>query len=137
MTTGQVTEDRATAEDDNLRALGRQIIRTAEEGGDRAAAQALVEEKTILACSNVRRYLIARRPGGVATCRWEGLSGLQYTLGLDEQQRAFLGLVLSMVGIGHITIAAVRGLDERRLRILTRAILRLAGNDTLAVGNRT
>lgn len=134
MTTG--TEDRAVVEADDLRTLGRQIIRTAAPGGDRAAAQALVDEQTILALPHVRRNLIVHNGRGAAVCHWEGLSGLQYTLGLDEQQRAFLGLVLSMVGIGHITIAAVQGLDERRLRIIARAILQLAGNDTLAVGTR-
>ncbi|MET7453946.1 hypothetical protein ABZT03_19095 [Streptomyces sp. NPDC005574] len=136
MTTEIDTEDRAADADDDLHTLARHIIRTARPGGDRAAAQALVDEQTILALPHVRRNLIVHNRHREATCHWEGLSGLQYTLGLDERQRAFLGLVLSMVGIGHITIAAAQSLDERRLGIITRAILQLAGNDTLAVGTR-
>jgi hypothetical protein len=41
-----------------------------------------------------------------------------------------------MVGVGLTTIAAVQDLDERRLPIILRAFLRLAGNDTIAVGTR-
>jgi hypothetical protein len=41
-----------------------------------------------------------------------------------------------MVGIGLTTVASVQDLDERRLPIILRAILRLAGNDTIAVGTR-
>jgi hypothetical protein len=124
-----------TSDDPDLKRLGARIIRASETVGDRAAAVALVEEGTIFACRNVRRALIKDGPDG-ATAWWEGLSGHQYTLGLDETQRRFLGLVLSLVGIGHVTIAAVRGLDERRLRIILRAILQLAENERLAVGTR-
>lgn len=125
----------ATFGEVDLPKLGQQIIRTATPGGDRAAARALVKEKTILERWNVRAALIVDSRKG-ATCRWENLSGRQYSLGLDAGQRQFLGLVLSMVGIGHITIAAVQDLDERRLGIVLRAVLELAGNDTLAVGTR-
>jgi hypothetical protein len=130
------TEPRpVTAGETDLRKLGQQIIRTSAPGGDRAAAQALADEGSVLANKNVRRLLVVDSQRG-ATCRWENLAGSQYSLGLDEQQRKFLGLVLSMVGIGHITIAAVQDLDERRLGIILRAVLQLAGNDTFAVGTR-
>jgi hypothetical protein len=129
------TRELVTASEPDLSKLGEQIIRAAETVGDRAAAQALVEEGSIFARQNVRSALIVDSKKG-AQAWWEGLSGRQYSLGLDENQRRFLGLVLSLVGIGHVTIAAVRGLDERRLRIILRAILQLAENDSLAVGTR-
>ncbi|WP_030682146.1 hypothetical protein [Streptomyces cellulosae] len=124
-----------TADDPDLDRLGKQIIRASETVGGRAAAVALVAEGSIFAQRNVRRALITDGPNG-AMAWWEGLSGHLYTLGLDENQRRFLSLVLSLVGIGGITIAAVRGLDERRLRIIMQAILQLAESDTLAVGTR-
>ncbi|MEU0069534.1 hypothetical protein ABZ027_08315 [Streptomyces sp. NPDC006332] len=129
------TEQLVTSREADLKTLGKHLVLTSETIGERAAAQALAEEESILTRANVRAALIVDGPHG-ATARWEGLSGRQYTLGLDETQRRFLDLVLSVVGIGHVTIAAVRGLDERRLRIIMRAILRLAENDTLAVGTR-
>ncbi|MFE9446496.1 hypothetical protein ACFYO2_48250 [Streptomyces sp. NPDC006602] len=129
------TEPRPVTRDEpDLEGLGEQLLCTASPH-DLAATRALVEERSILARKNVRSALIVDSPGG-ASCRWENLSGMQYTLGLDEQQRQFLGLVLSMVGIGHITIAAVQNLEERHLRIIVRAILQLTGNDTMAVGTR-
>ncbi|WP_406839741.1 hypothetical protein ACICHK_32885 [Streptomyces sp. AHU1] len=71
-----------------------------------------------------------------ANVQREGLTGRVYCLGLDEEQRAFLGLVPSMVGIGHVPLAAVSDLGERRLAVTLRAVARLAGNDTPAVGMR-
>ncbi|MER7402299.1 hypothetical protein ABT373_07305 [Streptomyces sp. NPDC000070] len=41
-----------------------------------------------------------------------------------------------MVGIGITTLASVEDLDDRRLPIILRAILRLAGHETIAVGTR-
>jgi hypothetical protein len=118
-----------------FRDLCEQLVRTARSPLDRAAGQALVEERTILEATAVRYALIVDTDHG-PTAHFEGLSGRQYTLGLDEGQRSFLGLVLSMVGIGHTTVASVQDLDERRLPVILRAILRLAGNDTIAVGTR-
>ena len=96
---------------------------------------ALVEEETVLAHRSVRNALLVEEDGRPA-CHWEGLMGKVYTLGLDEQQREFLGLVLGMIGIGLQTLSAVRGLDERRLLILMRALPVLADNDRIAVGTR-
>ncbi len=62
--------------------------------------------------------------------------GRLYGLGLDDGQRAFLGLVLGMVGIGLHTLWEVERLDERRLLILMRAMPVLAGNDRIAIGTR-
>jgi hypothetical protein len=129
-TTTPEADDRA-----EFRELCEQLVRTAQSPLHGAAVQALVEERTILEVTAVRYALIVDTDHG-PTARFEGLSGRQYTLGLDEGQRSFLGLVLSMVGIGLTTIAAVQDLDERRLPIILRAFLRLAGNETIAVGTR-
>lgn len=115
--------------------LGELLVRSAKSGRDRAAAQALAEEETLLAHGGVRATLVVKE-GGRMTAVWERLMGRVYTLGLDEEQRAFLGLVLSMVGIGQVPLSAVEKLDERRLLIMQRAIVRLAGNDRIAVGTR-
>lgn len=114
--------------------LGEQLTATAT-GRARAAVQALVEEETILAQDRVRRLLVVDGEDG-PVCRWEGLMGHLYGLGLDDAQRAFLGLVLGMAGIGLHGLSAVEDLDERRLLILMRAIPALAGNDRIAVGTR-
>ncbi|MEU0197337.1 MULTISPECIES: hypothetical protein [unclassified Streptomyces] len=115
--------------------LGAELLRNTRFRRHRAAVQALVEERSVLSVPAVQRALIVDSRKGRAA-RFEGLSGLQYGLGLDEQQRAFLHLVLSMVGIGITTLASVEDLDDRRLPIILRAVLRLAGNDTIAVGTR-
>ncbi|MFG1668772.1 hypothetical protein [Streptomyces sp. Y7] len=115
--------------------LDELLIATSAKGRDRAAAQALVEEGTVLALDSVRRLLIVEGENGPA-CRWEGLMGRLYGLGLDDAQRAFLGLVLGMVGIGLHTLAAVEELDERRLLILMRSMPVLACNERIAVGTR-
>ncbi|MER8226027.1 hypothetical protein ABTZ58_36965 [Streptomyces sp. NPDC094143] len=115
--------------------LCTELLRNTRFRRHRAAVQAMVEERTVLSVPAVQRALIVDSRKGRAAC-FEGLSGLQYGLGLDEQQRAFLHLVLSMVGIGITTLASAEDLDDRRLPIIVRAILRLAGNEDLAVGRR-
>ncbi|WP_019073252.1 hypothetical protein [Streptomyces hokutonensis] len=115
--------------------LGELLVRNAKSDRDRTAAQALAEEETLLAHDGVRTALVVKQDGRM-TAVWDRLMGRLYTLSLDDQQRAFLGLVLSMVGIGHVSLTAVESLDERRLLILQRAILRLAGNDQATVGAR-
>ncbi|MET9814382.1 hypothetical protein [Streptomyces sp. NPDC006355] len=125
----------APTEEDEFQALGERLLRTAKSTAYRAAVQALVQERTVLEVPAVRRALVVDTDDG-EVAHFEGLSGRQYGLGLDEQQRAFLHLVLSMVGIGITTLASVQDLDDRRLQIMVRAILRLAGNEDLAVGRR-
>ncbi|WP_338907064.1 hypothetical protein [Streptomyces nigra] len=115
--------------------LGELLIASSTPGRDRAAVLALVEEGTILARDSVRHLLVVEGTDGPA-CRWEGLMGRLYRLGLDEAERAFLGLVLGMVGIGLHTLTAVEELDERRLLILMRAMPVIAGNERIAVGTR-
>ncbi|MFD5479003.1 hypothetical protein [Streptomyces hawaiiensis] len=121
--------------EEEFQRLCKQLLRTAKSHRDKAAVQALVEERTILEIPAVRRALIIDTWRGSKVCL-EALLGRQYGLGLDEQQLSFLGLVLSMFGIGITTLAAVQDLDDRRLPIILRAILRLSGNETIAVGTR-
>ncbi|MEU0035123.1 hypothetical protein [Streptomyces sp. NPDC006333] len=125
-----------TADRGTLMQLAQRLIDSSTSDRERAAAQALNEEETILAHTSVLRALGLLEQPGQSEVQWEGLAGRVYSVGLDDEQRAFLGLVLSMVGIGHVTLAAVSGLGERRLAIMLRAIARLAGNDTIAVGTR-
>lgn len=122
-------------EEADVPTFGEQLLASATYKRERAATQALVEEESILALDSVRRLLVVEGADGPA-CNWERLMGRLYGLGLDEEQRAFLGLVLGMVGIGMHTLSAVVKLDERRLLILMRAMPPLAGNDRIAVGTR-
>ncbi|MGW1616572.1 hypothetical protein ACWCQZ_45510 [Streptomyces sp. NPDC002285] len=115
--------------------LGQLLVESAQSGRGRAAAQALAQEGTLLARDNVRAALVIKDAGHMRA-NWEGLMGRVYTLGLDEQERAFLGLVLSMVGIGTTPLIALENLDERRLLILMRALPLLTDNERIAVGTR-
>ncbi|MEU0198438.1 MULTISPECIES: hypothetical protein [unclassified Streptomyces] len=128
-------ESGGPTEEAEFQALGERLLRTAKSSRTQAAVQALVQERTILEVPAVRHALVVDTDDG-EVAHFEGLSGRQYGLGLDEGQRAFLHLVLSMVGIGITTLASVQDLDDRRLQIMVRAILRLAGNEDLAVGRR-
>ncbi|MEU0433715.1 hypothetical protein ABZ153_19145 [Streptomyces sp. NPDC006290] len=119
-----------------LERRGKRLIESATSAGERAAAHALVEEETILSHRSVLGALGLLETPSSSEVRWEGLMGRVYTLGLDNEQRAFLALALSMAGIGQITLAAVTDLGERRLAIILRAVARLTGNDTLAMGTR-
>ncbi|MEV6544829.1 hypothetical protein [Streptomyces sp. NPDC051665] len=115
--------------------LGELLVRSAIGLRDRTAVQALAEEELLLARDHVRQALVTQQDG-VMACRWEGMSGRLYTLELDESERAFLGLVLSIVGVQQTYLAAMEYLDERRLKILLRAMIRLADNDQIAIGTR-
>ncbi|MGQ4345749.1 hypothetical protein [Streptomyces sp. SAS_275] len=130
------TTSTETTEAALLELRGARLIESATTDRELAAAQALVDEETILAHRSVLGALGLLDLPEVATVGWEGLMGRVYTLGLDAEERAFLGLVLSMVGIGNTPLSTVSDLGERRLSIILRAIARLAGNDTFAVGRR-
>lgn len=131
MTTTTTTTP-ADASADNEPSLGELLVHSASNSRDRAAAQALADEETLLTHRGLRAALVVKENGRM-TARFDALMGRLYTLGLEETQRAFLGLVLSMVGIGSVPLSAVEQLDERRLLILQRAIFSLAGNDRTAV----
>ncbi|MET9815344.1 hypothetical protein [Streptomyces sp. NPDC006355] len=134
MTTPETEPSTPDAEDEFQR-LSKQLLRTAKSAAARAAVQALLEERTVLKMPAVRQALILHTDDG-EMAHFEGLAGHQYSLGLDKEQRCFLELVLSMLGFGVVTLAAAQNLDDQRLAITLRAILRLAGNEDLAVGRR-
>lgn len=115
--------------------LGELLVRSAVGLRNRTAVQALVEEEELLARDTVRAALVTKQDG-VMTCRWESMAGRLYTLGLDDGERAFLGLVLSISGGYRSCLATVECLDERRLKIVLQAIMRLADNDRIAIGTR-
>lgn len=129
------TSTPTTGDEPDAPPLGELLVRSAVGPRDRTAVQAVVEEGKLLARDNVRAALVTKQDGAM-TCRWENLAGRLYTLGLDEGERAFLGLLLSIVGVQQSCLAAVEYLDERRLKIVLRAMTRLAGNDRIAVGTR-
>lgn len=129
------TASSAASDDPDTPSLGELLARSAASLRERTAVQALVEEEKLLSRDNVRGALVTKEDG-VMTCRWEGLAGRMYTLGLDEGERAFLGLVLSIAGLHQSHLAAVRHLNERRLKIVLQALVRLAGNGRIAIGTR-
>ncbi|MFL1903061.1 hypothetical protein ACJWDR_28750 [Streptomyces tauricus] len=118
--------------------LGARLLATAADPRHRVVLTALIEEEHILALDAVQRSLAWDPGDGTVACSWDHLSAVLHDLGLDDFQRAFLDLLLSATGVLHATsLARVIGLDERRLAILLRAIVRLSGCDTIAVGTRT
>ncbi|MFD9587619.1 hypothetical protein ACFWBM_23375 [Streptomyces sp. NPDC059980] len=119
-----------------LQLRGARLIESATSNRELAAAQALVDEETILSHRSVYGALGLLELPSEATVRWEGLTGRVYTLGLDHEERVFLGLTLSMLGIGNTPLSAVSDLGERRLPIILRAITQLARNDTLTGDRR-
>ncbi|PAZ10828.1 hypothetical protein CLM62_38695 [Streptomyces sp. SA15] len=115
--------------------LGQLLVGSAAGLRDRTAVRALIEEEKLLVRDNVRAALVTKQDG-VMTCRWESMAGRLYSLGLDDGERAFLGLVLSIVGVRQSYLSAVEHLDERRLKIVLQAMMRLNGNDRIAIGAR-
>jgi hypothetical protein len=116
--------------------LGELLLRTAATARESAAVGALVEEEQLLARDNVRAALVVKTVGGTMGCSWERFGGRLYTLGLDDAERAFAGLVLSLAGPHKTSLTRVLDLDERRLAILLRAMVSLSGCDAIAVGTR-
>ncbi|MFF4655085.1 hypothetical protein [Streptomyces sp. NPDC001381] len=126
---------RAAERDAQHPSLGELLVRSAVGLRNRTAVRALVEEAELLARDDVRAALVAKQDG-VMTCRWEGLTGRLHSLGLDDCERAFLGLVLSMAGLRKSHLHSVEHLDDRRLKIVLQAVMRLARNDWIAIGTR-
>jgi hypothetical protein len=126
-------EDPADLKDDADDELRQLLVRSARGPRERAVAQALADEGALLRVPTIRRALAA---GDDGLCDFERLRGLQYGSNLDGGQRAFFGLLMSLLGIGVEPLAAAHRLDERRLAILLRAIARVAENHTIAIGTR-
>ncbi|MGW3410225.1 hypothetical protein [Streptomyces sp. NPDC000888] len=117
--------------------LGELLLQTAADLRERIAVAALAEEGTILAKPSVRTVLVWEPGDGTARCEWERLTGHLYDLDIEDGERAFLDLLLSVTGVAHQTsLVRVAELDERRLAIILRAMVQLSGCDTIAVGTR-
>ncbi|MET7775362.1 hypothetical protein ABZU94_13935 [Streptomyces mirabilis] len=125
----------STADEELSPPLGDLLLKAATNPRDQAAVRALVEEGRLLARKRFWTALVVERNGEQA-CNWEGMAGKVYTLGLDTDERAFLGLVLSIVGVRQSALACVEELDERQLAAVLRAMVRLSPSDSIAVGTR-
>ncbi|GGK63651.1 hypothetical protein [Streptomyces flaveus] len=102
---------------------------------ERVAVQALVGEEHLLTLNAVRAALVRETDHGVE-CAWEHMGGRLYRLGLDDRERAFLDLVLSMAGAHQTSLIRVQEVDDRQLVIVLRALIALSGRDAIAVGTR-
>ncbi|MDQ0933820.1 hypothetical protein [Streptomyces turgidiscabies] len=103
----------------------------------RAALRALIDEKTVLARDNVRRALLVTNERNVPTgCAWDRLAKERFGLNLDEEQRIFLDVILSIASSHHVNLGWLMEIDDRRLAILLRAMTEMAGNDTIAIGTK-
>ncbi len=108
------------------------LLKAAVTSREQAAVQALVEE-VILTNDAVRRNLVRQTDDGGIQFSWQFLAYNLHSVGLDESGRAFVNFILSVAWCGQTSLVHVRELDERRLAILLRAMVRLSGNDTLAI----
>lgn len=125
------------AEDTTIPALEKLLLKKSTQPRDRAALRALIEEGTILAVADARRALIVTSDEGAPVgCAWDRVAKGRYGLGLDEQQRSFLDIVLSLAGPHHVNLGWLMEIDDRRLAILLRAMTEMAGNDTIAIGTK-
>ncbi|MEV2193324.1 hypothetical protein AB0I02_20400 [Streptomyces phaeochromogenes] len=98
MTTTRETDVRTLDEEEDAPSLGALLLASAVNPRDRAAVRALVDEELILARDHIRTALVVKTTAGRMGCDWERFGKRLYTLGLDEGERAFLDLVLSLAG---------------------------------------
>lgn len=112
-----------------------QLLKAAVTPREQAAVRALVDEEQILARDAFRRALVWHTAEGMEFS-WQNLACYLYGLGLDDAERGFVDLVLSIASPHQTSLVRVMDLDERRLAIVLRAIISLSGVDTLAVGTR-
>ncbi|MFJ6573021.1 hypothetical protein ACIQNU_37005 [Streptomyces sp. NPDC091292] len=104
---------------------------------ERFALAALIEEDELLARECVRRILVAEHDGGSVSCDWLAFEA-RYSRapGLTSSDKAFLALIVAVRFPRNITFWNLESLGDRRLAIVLRAMAKLAGSDTIAVGTR-
>ncbi|MDX3753603.1 hypothetical protein [Streptomyces sp. AK08-02] len=113
------------------------LLKAAGTTREKAAIRALVDEKQILARPAFRRALVWETDDGMSfSFSWQNLAGYLYGLQLNDAERGFVDLILSIASPHQTTLTRVMDLDERRLAIILRAVISLSGVDTLAVGTR-
>lgn len=126
-----------TPADEEAPSTGALLLAAAPTHRDQVAVRALVDEEQLLARDHVRTALIVKTEQGRMGCDWDRFARRLYTLGFNDQERAFLDLVLSIAGPHPTSLTRVLELDDRRLAIILRAMIQLSSCDTLAVGTRT
>lgn len=118
-------------------ALEKLLLKPSTQLRDKAALRALIEEKTILARDSVRRVLVVTNDKGTPVgCAWDRVAKERFGLDLDEEQRIFLDVILSIAGPHHVNLGWLMEIDDRRLAILLRAMTEMAGNDIIAISTR-
>ncbi|MFJ6568922.1 hypothetical protein ACIQNU_15990 [Streptomyces sp. NPDC091292] len=98
---------------------------------------ALIEEDELLAREWVRGLLVTERDDGAVSCDWLAFEA-RYTRapGLTSSDKAFLALIVAVRFPRNITFWNLESLGDRRLAIVLRALAKLAGSTTIAVGTR-
>ncbi|MFI5941900.1 hypothetical protein ACIBCB_16820 [Streptomyces uncialis] len=117
-------------------ALPQRLRRWAVTARDQAAVSALTEEAGLLGRDDIRLVLVREDAATGLRCDWSALARQLYVLELSAAERVFLGFVLSMAGSHQTALSRVQELDEARLAIVLRALVRLSGNGRIAVGTR-
>ncbi|ELP67681.1 hypothetical protein STRTUCAR8_08529 [Streptomyces turgidiscabies Car8] len=129
--------DQEEQEDTVILALKALLFKQSTQPRDKAALRALIEEETLLARENVRRALIVTNDQGTPVgCAWDRVAKERFGLGLDEEQRIFLDVILSVAGPHHVNLGWLMEVGDRRLGILLRAMTEMAGNNTIAIGTK-
>lgn len=123
----------AEVEDTDAPPFGELLLKAAATPRQKAAVWALVEEEQILARPTFQRALLWQTDEGTEFS-WQRLSCNLYGLGLDEAERAFVDLVLSIASSHQTHLMRVVDLGERRLAIVLRALTMLAGSNIIAIG---
>ncbi len=75
----------------------------------------------------------AGTPTGLA---WDRLARARFGLALDEEQRIFLDVILSVAGPHHVNLGWLAEIGDRRLAILLRAMAEMAGDTVIAISTR-
>ncbi|GAA3851699.1 hypothetical protein GCM10023084_02410 [Streptomyces lacrimifluminis] len=130
-----MTTPPAEAEDVDAPSFEEQLLKAAVTPRETAAVRALADEEQILARRPFRRALVWHTDDGMEFS-WQNPACYLYGLGLDDAERSFVDLVLSIASPHQTSLTRVMDLDERRLAIVLRAMITLSGIDTLAVGRR-
>ncbi|MYY10545.1 hypothetical protein GT204_16930 [Streptomyces sp. SID4919] len=99
--------------------------------GEQAAVIALIDEGDLLTRPDVQRLLIIDS-GTTLHCDWPRFeSRYRTTLALDDEQDAFLTLVIATAFPRLVALWKVEALGRRRLAIILRAVEHLAATSTV------
>ncbi|GAB2957419.1 hypothetical protein GCM10023080_016170 [Streptomyces pseudoechinosporeus] len=102
-------ETEPSTEEEAALPLGERLLRSATPR-ERVAVRALVEEGHLLNLDAVKAALVRETDSG-PRCSWDHLSVRLHEMGLDDEQRAFVDLVLSTVTSHQTSLARVIGME--------------------------